>query len=395
MPKAKYTVLGGYGAMGSTTVRDLFESNKNNEIIIAGRNKEKIDQLVKKYNSPRVKGILADVNNKNSLIKAFKGSSVVINAVQYELNLKVMMACLASKTNYIDLGGLFHMTRKQLELHSAFKKKNILAVLGIGAAPGTTNILARYGADKLDKVSEIHIKLGYADFTKVYKQSPLSSSYSLQTILEEFSYKPAIFTNGIFKFVEPMSGAEPYKFPKPVGIKKPMYTLHSEVATLPLTYKSKGIKEASFKIAFDEDFTNKIRFLRDIGLASEKPIKINGTKIKPRDFLLKLVNSLPKPKTGKPKEYEIIRVIVRGKKGNKNLEIINDCHVKGMPRWNIGIDIDTGVPPSITAQMIANGIIKEKGVLPPEKCVEPELYFNELKKRYMIIKVKKSLFEKK
>lgn len=41
----------------------------------------------------------------------------------------------------------------------------------------------------------------------------------------------------------------------------------------------------------------------------------------------------------------------------------------------------TGIPMSIGAQMLANGEIKMKGVLPPEVTIEPELFITQLAKR--------------
>ena len=67
-----------------------------------------------------------------------------------------MRAALASGTHYLDLGGLFHVTRQQLKLHAAFRRAGLLGLLGMGAAPGTTNLLARLSADELDGVREIH-----------------------------------------------------------------------------------------------------------------------------------------------------------------------------------------------------------------------------------------------
>jgi saccharopine dehydrogenase-like NADP-dependent oxidoreductase len=43
------------------------------------------------------------------------------------------------------------------------------------------------------------------------------------------------------------------------------------------------------------------------------------------------------------------------------------------------------VPPSITANWLATGKIKERGTLPPEACIEPEPFFKELGKRKILV----------
>ena len=378
----KYFVLGGYGAMGKIIVKDLFETT-NDEIIIAGRDLKEARKLTNSYKSIRVKAVYADTNNHESMVKAFKGSNVVIHAVHHEFNVKVMKACLAAKTNYDDLGGLYHWIKPQLRLNKQFKKANLTAVISIGASPGITDILAAYGASKLDKVKEVHIRMGDIDKTDVIRPSPLASSYSIQTIFEEFSYKPAVLTKGKVKFVEPMSGREDFTFPKPVGAVKPMYTIHSEIATIP--YVLKGLKECDFKIAFNESFVEHVKLLKDLGFLSERPIIVNGKEIIPKDVTVGIIKNLPKPVLGKPDQYEIIRVIVNGIKNGKKKTIILDCRTAGMPKWNIGIDIDTGAPASIAAQFIANRTIREKGVLTAGKAIPSDIFFKELKKRGMNI----------
>jgi len=237
----RYVVL-GYGAMGQIIIRDLYEtSGKDSQIIVAGRDLKKAKKIAKSFKSKRVSARFADVTNKSSMLKAFKGADVVIHAVHHEFNVAVMKACLAARCNYTDLGGLFHWVKPQLALKSRFKKKGLTAVISAGAAPGIENILGHYGADQLDRVHSIELLIGGYDATKVMRSHPLSASYSIETIFQEFSYKPAVFTKGKVKFVEPLSGRNPYTFPKPVGTVKPMYTIHSEVAELPYALKKKGL----------------------------------------------------------------------------------------------------------------------------------------------------------
>src|SRR3989338_5440963 len=143
-----------------------------------------VKDLAKKYNA-EIR--YADVSKPKTLVKAFNGIDVLIHAVHHEFNLDVMEACLKSKTNYIDLGGLYHYTKKQLKLNNQFQKANLTAIIGMGASPGITNVLAKYASKFLDKIENIEIKIGYKDFSTYKQISPLSASYSIQTILEEFS----------------------------------------------------------------------------------------------------------------------------------------------------------------------------------------------------------------
>lgn len=381
-------VLGGAGAMGRITVRDLVETAPpETKIVIADYDEEAATRLARSYRSRRVWAAAADATNVRATTRLLKGAFAVVNAVQYQHNVSVMRAALAAGTHYLDLGGLFHVTRQQLKLHGEFRRSGLLALLGMGAAPGIVNLLARSVADELDSVQEIHIQVGSVDRTPRQTATPLGTSYSIQTVLEESTLPAAIFTKGRFRFVEAMSGALEVPFPPPVGLLRPVCTLHSEVATLPLTYAKKGIKEVSFRIAFAAELEEKLRFLRTLGLSAAEPVKLGRTQVVPRDLLLLLLKRLPKapPPAGPPDEYEVLRAVVRGARAGLYTEEIVDCHVPGIPAWGMGIDVDTGCPPSIAVQMLARGDITARGALPPERAVPPAPFFRELAARGMLV----------
>ncbi len=392
----KIVVLGGVGAMGKITVKDLSETApKDAEIVIADYDGMKAKLLADDYvnqGHANFSWAQVDVRNLDQATHALSGATVVINSAPYKLNIAVMELCLRLKCHYVDLGGLFHVTLEQLKLHERFAGIQKLALLGMGAAPGITNILARYAADRLEKVTEIHCRVGSMDASKYFPKPALAVSYTLATILEEFSMPPAVFTKGKMTFVEAMSGDKPHRFPSPIGIRKPMYTIHSEVATLAPSYAPKGVKEVSFKIAFDPEFTDRVRFLRDFGFADKEPRRIGDVSVRPIDVVnFVAMNQPPSKMLGKMKQYEVVRSIVKGTERGKKVTYVVDCHTAGLPQWGLGLDVDTGCPPAIAAQMLVKGEITEVGALPAEKCVPPEIFFKYLKQRKMkVIVTKKS-----
>ena len=376
----KIIVLGGYGEMGKISVIDLVETCKDCEIVVAGRDRKKAENFAKSLKRKNVKGVQVDVNNQKQLIRLLQGSDVVINATQYYMNLNVMKSALAANVNYVDLGGLFHMTRKQLKLHKQFKKRNLIAVIGCGATPGITNVMAAYGAKFFYSIESINVQFADRDYTN-YKIA-FTVPYSMYTIFDEFTKKPAVLQNGRIKFVEPFTGMEDIKFPGPMHNAICFYTLHSEVATFPKSFKDKDIKNCSFKGGFDKDFVGKVKFLVDSGFASDKLVNFKGTKIIPKEFTVKILNQFIPSLKIKINDIEFLRVEITGKSKKFGKRLVVYCQTKTNKKWNISAGSwDTGVPPSIIAQMIAKSQINQKGVLPPELCIDPEIFFKELKKR--------------
>jgi saccharopine dehydrogenase-like NADP-dependent oxidoreductase len=380
-------VLGGGGAMGRIAVRDLTETADSGiDILIADRDLRAARQVAANLSRP-VRVLAADARDPAAIARRLAGTVVIVNACHHDFNLRVMDAALAIGSHYVDLGGLFHVTRRQLRRHAEFRRAGLLALCGMGSAPGIVNVLARAGADRLDQVDEIHVAVGTSVGTARHVTSLLETSYSLQTVLDEASLPAALFSRGTLRFVPPMSHAEAVDFPDPVGRRFPVCTLHSELATLPLSFRRQGVREVSFRIAFPGDLADRLRFIHALGLTSTKSIAVGGSKIVPRDVLLALLSRRPRSDDPGPSdEYEVLRVTLRGRRAGRAVEDVIDCHVPGMPAWGIGVDVDTGAPPSIAAQMIVAGSITARGVVPPERAVPPEPFWRELTRRGMSIR---------
>jgi len=425
----RIVVAGGGGAMGRIIVRDLAETAPSStEIVVVDRDRAAAARATAGLRR-QVTVVEADVAKPRALRRVLTRGAITINACHHSLNMRVMDAAVAAGSHYCDLGGLFHVTREQLQRHREFRAAGLLALCGIGSAPGIVNVMARAAADRLDRVEEIHIAVGTVDRTRRSDPSPLQTSYTIETVFDEASLPAAVFTGGRLQFVDPLSHAERVHFPAPVGVQYPACSIHSELATLPASFRVKGVREVSFRIAFPGGLTDRLRWLTALGLTSTDEIDVRGRRVVPRDVLRALLQQRQSPPAsalrataGKPvfalratagepvfapratagepasrvapppasrlaplEEYEILRVRVRGMRARRRVEDVLDCHVPGMPAWNIGVDIDTGAPPSIAAQMLLDGTITARGVLAPESVVSPERFFRELSRRRMRI----------
>src|SRR5260370_1072095 len=126
--------------------------------------------------------------------RLIRGADVALSAVDYVFNLSILQACIQENVHYADLGGLFHMSRKLMAMHSEVEAAGITAILGMGGTPGITNLLARAAADKLDRVDSMKVELGCSDSTP--STAPLVAPYSIRTILDEFIKQAQVFKDG-------------------------------------------------------------------------------------------------------------------------------------------------------------------------------------------------------
>jgi saccharopine dehydrogenase (NAD+, L-lysine-forming) len=389
--RPRVVILGGSGAMGRITARDLVRTGRGRiEVVIADR--ERPTKAI-----PGVRVVPLDVTQPASLRRALAGAWATIASLPYRFNLLAMEGALAAGTHYLDLGGLFHMTRRQLPLARAFARGGRMAILGIGSAPGILNVLAARAARDLETVSEVHCLVGASDRTRYREAPPLGFGYSVDTLLDEFSMPSAVFRDGAWRMVPALDPHEriEVRFPPPVGRIPVDTTLHSEVATLPLHFKDRGIREVTFRQGFDPAFMERLGFLVRLGLAetgepAPRPghrarARANGGSPAPRELLLRMLERLPKPvPKGRAERHEVLRTVVKGRRKGRAVTVTTDCAVGPSAGGGVGPDIDTGAPPSIAVQlMLAGEIPLAPGVWAPEQVIPPAPFVRELERRGM------------
>jgi len=309
----KIAVLGGAGRMAPGGNRFLVEQEDVEQVIIADLDLEKARRVAKSLGEKAI-AKRADFNDHRSLVELLRDVDAVLNSTVYYSNLKVMRACLEAGTHYVDLGGLFHMAKEQFKLDREFREADLTAISGLGSAPGIVNIMARYAADRLDKIEYIRIRDGIVNFTPT--KVPLKVPYALDTLLDEFTVPAQIFEDGKFKEVPPFSGEEEVDYPEPVGRQKSYYTLHTEVYTLPLSFKDKGVREVNFKLALPRELEWKMRFLVDLGFGSKEPIMFGKASLSPREVLNGLLARFTQDEHEQvePDDHKVLRVDVKGER---------------------------------------------------------------------------------
>lgn len=379
-------VILGAGIQGSIVATDLCDpdlSPDEKDVTICDYDFAKAKEVADRLG---IKALKCDVSDHDALISIIKGADVVLNCVQYNWNIDIMRACLIVGAHYIDLGGLFHVTKKQFDLHEDFKRAGLTAVLGMGSTPGTMNVMAGYAASRLDTVREAHAICACGDFTRT--EAIIGIPYSLLTVMEEHTMDPWILKDGELQPVSAGSGKEMIPFSEPIGLAEAFYCIHSEPAQFARSFKDKGIQEASFKLSLPKEFEERIRFLADLGFSSEEPLEVGGQQVNPLKTMVGVVNRYlsryDDSNDGELNDSDVLRAVVKGTKDGVEKEVIVESVIRTSEKWGFMAGaLDTGVPPSIVAQMICKGQITERGALAGEQCVPPILYFKELAKREM------------
>jgi saccharopine dehydrogenase-like NADP-dependent oxidoreductase len=196
-----------------------------------------------------------DASDASAVAAALDGCAVCVNCVDYRLNPAVMRGALDAGAHYVDLGGLYHVTNLQLELDEEFRDRGLGGLLGMGSAPGKTNLLARAAVSRLGEEPRT-MEIWAATRDPAAEGHPFPAPYSVRTLLDELSMSPVVVADGQVMEVEPLSGRSTRRLPEPVGPATGIYTLHSELATLPFAYPS--LETASFRLCLSPGLLEKL-----------------------------------------------------------------------------------------------------------------------------------------
>ncbi len=358
----------GAGAMGSAAAR-LLSRRDDVDLRVLDSDADRAGRVAEACGASATASVV-DISSP-SLADAFGDVQAVAACIPYRLNIPVMEACLAAGVHYADLGGLFHTTLKQLELHRRFADAGLSAVLGIGSAPGITNVLARAGADRLDPggARSIDCLNGAID-----PSGEFGVPYSAATIIDEFTLPAMVFEGGALREVPAASGGIRHRFPDPIGEQEAFYTLHSEPATLPS--RIEGVRDVRWRLALPDVLTQGFRLLVRLGLTDEQPVETTGTPVSPREVLMQALSRLPAP-DGPPQDVEAIDVIVTGTRDGRPATFTGTTvfhpTAEGIGAGTFG----TALPIGVAARWQAAGRISP-GVHPPESAFDAMAFLAEL-----------------
>jgi lysine 6-dehydrogenase len=349
----------GAGAMGSAAAR-LAARRTDVEPLVLDFDRSRAERVVEEIGRGEPRQV--DVEG-GGLEAALQDAEALAACLPYRFNLRAMEAALAARCPYADLGGLYHMTLRQLELDGRFRQAGVAAVLGIGMAPGITNVLARLGADRLDEVDAVDLYNG-----SIERGGGFGVPYSPETILDEFTMPAMVYEDGQLKEVPAASGGVRFEFPEPIGEMEAVYTLHSEIATLPSTIQ--GVRSVRWRLALPPDVEGGFRLLADLGLSSAEPVETSSGPVVPRELLVGVLNRVASA-NGAPRDVEATVARVTGTLGGRRATFVGTVVVEPPPEGITAGAFGTALPIAIAAPWLAEGKV-EAGVHPPESAFSAE-----------------------
>lgn len=376
----KVAVLGGFGLMAEAALHDLAAQPDVARIYAADIHLGRAQAVLSRIpNRKKIVPVEIDLTKTAEAARKLKGAQAVLNASWYEFNLKAMELALALKAHYVDLGGLYHMTLKQLKLDADFKRKSLGAVLGCGSTPGITNMMVARMSERFEKIETVGIYDASHDPT--LSDETFLPPFSIHTMLDEYLMPAPVLLKGRMTDVPAHSQPDTLDFAAPIGRVVAGTVIHSETATLPGYLRDKGVKNLFFKIVYPPLVKRQLAMLVGMGLHRHDPVKVNGSEgVSPRHFVAALARLGAAQGGPKPADYEVLRVRIDGSRGGRPLSLTWDCTMRPNAKLSAGA-IGVGFAGSLASLMLLRRQTLRHGAAAPESLLEPDAFFKGLRER--------------
>jgi saccharopine dehydrogenase (NAD+, L-lysine-forming) len=347
-------VLGAAGIIAPAIVRDLAESEEVEAMRLLDLDGARAAEVAARHGAGRASAEAVDA--RDGLASVLADCDVLVNSASYRINVAAMRACLDAGCHYLDLGGLYWVTDEQLELNDEFERADLVAVLGIGSAPGKTNLMARSAVQRLDgaEIESVHVAAAGRD-----PEAPpgLSLPYALRTLLDELTLPPVVVREGKPVEVEPLSDGGVMDYGAPIGEAETIYTLHSEPRTFPQSF---DCSETSFRLSLAPALLERLRELAGVAPEEVERAQASALPASAKTFSMHLADATAT-------DGRRVRV---------------SCLTPPHEGWRLGGGVvSTASPAAATVRLLARGQIGARGALPPERCIDPDDMFPELERR--------------
>ena len=356
----KVIILGACGGMGRYVAKSVSSLGQIDHLAIADLNFKDAELLASQLGS-HAKGIEVDINNIENLSSILFDYDIVLNTVGpfFKFGYQVLKTSLEANCHYMDICDDWEPTEKMLELNDIAKEKNLLALLGLGASPGITNLLGRIAIDHLDIAHTIYTGWNLEEAQPEPISSQKETNAAMIHGIEQITGKVKVLKDGKFEMVNPLEELK-VSYPN-IGTYSAFIFGHPEAITFPYHFKdllnsinlAHGNKSTIFVLKIMRKLINLKILTKKTAARFLEWLEKKGTSRKYTES-----TSLP----------EIYALAIGFKNGKEECVGVS---LDGEPSRELTMGGATGYPLSLGFKMFLNNEITERGVIAPEsKCID-------------------------
>ena len=277
----KILVLGS-GLIGPASAYNAMSDPDVSHVTLCDINQQQLDTAQAKLSGmeggEKLSTARLDVSDQAATAKLMAEHDVVVGALDRPAIGLGIRAAAAAGVPLVDL--LWPFEKEGAELKQLVEAAGSLVIVGCGVEPGLTEIMARYLAEKLDRIDELHIKCGGIPAKPAPPMGYKIVFGGRRMPLREGD--ASICRNGRLEYVPRYSGAYPVYCP---GVGDCEAWQEGFMPWLLDLDVLKDLKLGTQMTVRWPGYGEKATVLRDLGLFSPEPIDVDGVQVAPKDLL--------------------------------------------------------------------------------------------------------------
>lgn len=375
----KYAILGA-GMQGPAVAYDLARFGNAEIIYLADIDEARATQKAHGVNQLLQREVVrpqrVDASDDQQVRAYFEQADVVISAVPWQMNMRLIQHALEVQRNFIDMGNdpewFWHEFRKRDE---EAKKAHIALVPDCGLAPGMVNHLGLYCMEQMDTCHEIRLRCGGLPQRPI---PPIGYKlvFNMIGVISEYMGEALTLHEGAPHYVPTMDDVETLTI-EPLGTLEAAST-SGGTSTAPYTLQGK-VREYDYKTLRYPGHWAAMRALRDLGFFDEKPLTLHGAHITPREIAAQIIP----PHIDFPEEKDLVVVSAYGagiKNGAPYSTRVEFVEYHDDTTGFTAMERCTGFAASIIAIGTATGVVP-RGIVPYEQSMSGHQFVAEWLKR--------------
>jgi saccharopine dehydrogenase-like NADP-dependent oxidoreductase len=383
----KVIALGGSGGMGRFAVRAAVGLDFTTDVVVADLDGDRAAALVASCGA-KARAIAIDVADGAALEALLSEADVVLNTVGpfFRFGLPILRAAIAAHCHYLDINDDWEPTLEMLALDAEARAAGITAIVGMGASPGVSNLLAVSAMRELDTVDDLVTGWGLGgtgagDERSERGETPAAGPESdagrpnaaLVHWMHQCSGTIRIYRNGGFVDVPPVEEIE-LDYPG-IGRAAAWTVGHPEPVTL-ASFRP-GLRSSCNVMVAPRPLIEIVRGVAreiDAGrLDAEQAAALLAQPAGSGDGRGRRASQGEPPTQSEPRLPPLF-ALASGTHEGKPARV--GAMVLGMPAGGMGGS--TGVPLALGLSLFAKGQIERRGVFAPEGAIEPDSFFDAL-----------------
>ena len=350
--RTKAVVL-GCGLVGATIARDMAEDERF-DVRVVDANTEALAKLKQRV---KVETTATDLSDPARVRDAIKDAGIVLGALPSRFGFQTLRAVIEARKPYCDIS---FMPEDALQLDKLAKDHGVTAVVDCGVSPGLSNLMIGYARAQMDRAERAEIYVGGLPKARHWPFQ-YKAPFAPSDVIEEYTRPARLREHGEVVVRPALSEPELMDFPQ-VGTLEAFNTdgLRSLLDTVDIP----SMKEKTLRYPGHIEL---MRAMRETGLFGTEEIEVRGVRVRPLDVTSKLMFPKWTYQPGE-EEFTVLRVIVEGvKNGTPARQVFDLYDETDRTTGTSSMARTTAFPCTIVARMLADGTIREHGVLPPER----------------------------